>query len=376
MMQQMTFIPQERFERPLRWREDHYVPILKSLKGERDALKEAAAATWDRISPLIEATGRAGVDEPPARSGFPNLIEHLGPAIKAGRPFFLDFPQLDSNAKVNVGSTRRRTAVNVVEYIFDGCRKSGLTFIPVLSPRHDAGRSALVAAALKRDGRGLCLRMPIGGVVWENGIDSTIERLLKCVGARPAEVDLLLDLSYITSPPGFAATHIKRLIERLPGLDAWRSLVLAGTAIPPSASGIQEDGITGLPRHEWQLYRELRQLAPARIPTFADYAVQHPEPPAEGGGPGMRTNIRYTTEELLLFARGHSVLEDSRGQYRKLCQMLVSRPEFYGADYTWGDGIIARTATSSCEPSASQQQWRGAGTSHHLRIVAEAIAGL
>jgi hypothetical protein len=373
-MTQLRLLPAERFEHLLRWREGHYVPILKSLPGELRALAAASDATRDRLTPFIEATGKAGVKEPPASSTYPRLAERLAPAVRAGRPFFLDFRRLDSRAKVIVGQNGRKAAVGVIEHVFEHCRSLGLAFIPVLAPVHDAHRASRVRAAVERDGRGLCLRVPGAAAFWSDGFADSIRSLLASVGASCAQTDLLIDLAHIPSPPGFTDRHITRLVENVPNLDEWRSLIVAGTVTPATAAGWEEGGITELPRHEWLLYRNLRAVVPARVPTFGDYAIQHPDPPG-GGGPGMRANVRYTIEEFLLFARGHSILEHGLEQYRELCQMLMNRPEFSGADYTWGDRIIASTAAGSIGP-AGEPRWRAAGTSHHLRFVTEAVAAL
>ena len=88
----------------------------------------------------------------------------------------------------------------------------------------------------------------------------------------------------------------------------------------------------------------------------------------------MRGSVRYTTEDLVLFARGGSILEFGAEQYRDLCKMLIGRPEFAGADYSWGDRVINATAKSALRP-AGEPRWRAAGTSHHLQLVT-AIAGI
>jgi hypothetical protein len=58
-----------------------------------------------------------------------------------------------------------------------------------------------------------------------------------------------------------------------------------------------------------------------------------------------------------------------------LCKMLVGRSEFAGPDFSWGDRVIHHTANSSSRP-AGEPTWRGAATSHHLRLVVDAMAGL
>jgi hypothetical protein len=343
------------------------------MPGEIDALTHAAATTWERMTPLIEVTGDLDTGEPPERSTIPNLTNRLKPAITAGRPFFLDFPWMSSAAQVLVGPTGKRQPVNAVEHVYRGCRESGLSFIPVVGPHRDPARVGLVREALRTDGRGVCLRVPLGGVVWatERALADTMNELLGALNCKAESADLVVDLGYLGIEPGFDASHLLKQLNALPSLEAWRSLILLGTVIPETLAGLEEGGITEVPRHEWLLWKKLRELKPKRLPTFGDYGVQHPQPPA-GGGPGMRANIRYTTEKLVLFARGHSVLEHGSAQYGKLCEMLVGRPEFKGANYSWGDWCLdyyAKTGHSPGEP-----MWRGAGTSHHLRLATDGVA--
>src|SRR5260370_41117168 len=131
---------------------------------------------------------------------------------------------------------------------------------------------------------------------------------------------------------------------------------------------VQEGSIGRWPRREWDLWSALRTSGIVRLPTFGDYAIQHPRPPLEGdpSGPGQRANIRYTTDEVTLVPRGvGAVIQEGREQYRALCRQLGVQPEYAGRDFTWGDGLIADFADGSDEPGW-QNHWRGAGTSHHL----------
>src|SRR5205085_11885443 len=108
-----------------------------------------------------------------------------------------------------------------------------------------------------------------------------------------------------------------------------------------------------LPRREWELWRKLQTQQISRLPTFGDYAVQHPEPPAEGeeGGPGMRANIRYTLDDVTLVPRGHGPLQqEGAQQYRQLCREIVADAGYAGATYTWGDRKIAECAAGSGHP--------------------------
>jgi hypothetical protein len=210
--------------------------------------------------------------------------------------------------------------------------------------------------------------------VFEGGPGAEVERLRKKIALSPEETDVLLDLGYLGPTPGVTAAHLVRILDNVPNVTQWRSLVLSGTVIPSTAAGWEEWGISEIDRHEWRLWTEVITSVSKRQPSFGDYAVQHPEPP-DSGGPGMRGSVRYTTEDLVLFARGGSILEFGAEQYRDLCNMLIGRLEFAGADYSWGDRVIDATGKSALRP-AGEPRWRAAGTSHHLRLVTDSLRGL
>jgi hypothetical protein len=172
------------------------------------------------------------------------------------------------------------------------------------------------------------------------------------------------------------------MIDDLVAVGPWRNVVLLGTTMPRSlGGGIVEAGTVGrLARKEWLLWLALRQSGVSRLPTYGDYAVQHPEPPldvTEGQLPlGMRGAIRYTHETVTVIPRAKAPRhEEGREQYRQLCRVLVDQPEFAGRAYTWGDRQVAECADGSREPGW-EDHWRGAGTSHHLRFVVDQLAGL
>ena len=65
---------------------------------------------------------------------------------------------------------------------------------------------------------------------------------------------------------------------------------------PKPELSLKEGSVGKIDRREWEIFTQLREKSPYRLPAFGDYAVQHPQPPLDGGGPGMRANIRYTVK--------------------------------------------------------------------------------
>lgn len=199
-----------------------------------------------------------------------------------------------------------------------------------------------------------------------------LDRVMSTLGADTRGTDLVVDLEYIAPDPGFHAGDLQRFLEQLPGLLEWRSLILLGTVIPESLSQFEENRITPLLRHEWRLWEELRRVNAARVPTFGDYAIQHPKKP-RGRGRGMRANIRYSTPGTELIVLGRLLAEHGSEQYRALCAALMEHPEFRSSEYSWGDSQIARCAQGLDDPT-SQSGWRGVGISHHLQVAIEAVS--
>jgi hypothetical protein len=232
----------------------------------------------------------------------------------------------------------------------------------------------MVSDAVLEDGQGAALRyrflrsaVPAGKTRAEILID-----LLTRLTVDVSRSDLLLDLEYLDPDDILDAQAIARSIAEMEAVGPWRSVVILGSTIPKMLTCIEEGTVGSLERREWNLWTELGRCSLSRLPAFGDYVVQHPRPPS-GGGPGMRANIRYTTAAATLVARGEgSVLEEGSEQYRDLCKQLVSRTEYSGQAYSWGDGVIYDCATGAIEPG-SQSLWRGAGTSHHLRFVTDQI---
>ena len=222
--------------------------------------------------------------------------------------------------------------------------------------------------------RGVALRFPVFKVLPEasGGFRGTVKRTLERLDVAPESVDLLLDLEHLDGD--HPAGNIEPLLLELADMFDWRNRVLMGTSIPATLGCIPEGTVGFLPRREWQLWRTLAPVVGGRL-SFGDYCVQHPKPP-QTTGCGMRANIRYTTKDRVLVARGWGpVVQTGKDTYVHLCGKLADDARFAGESFSWGDKLIAQCARGEVEPDA-QGMWRGAGTSHHLAFVANQIAQL
>lgn len=372
---QLTLERPESF-RPVPLDTGHYVVALQSLSGEREALRRAAPETWASLTPLVQIVGPKQADPAPfKRTRVADWVKNIADCVQ-GHPCFLGTLRLKPNHEVETSAGIRP----VLSVIADCAHKRGLVFVPVLRLGDTKATRDQICDIALRESRGVALRVPVLGTVASDGRSrgTVVKEVLDKVQHSMEATDLLLDLGFLSDDFEVSAELLATTINELVAVGNWRSVVLLGSSMPRSLGGgvVNEGTIGRLPRHEWEIWCALRKLQLPRLPTYGDYAVQHPDPPEQDQqtGPGMRANIRYTLDHLTLVPRGVGPFtQEGKEGYRLLCRQIVQDGGFAGPDFSWGDRTIAECADGS-GPSGMQDVWRGAGTSHHLRHVVEQLA--
>lgn len=350
-----------------------YVPVIKNKAGELRALTKASPAVWERMTPVIELVGPRKPPLTYKQQRIDGWILRVKAAVKS-RPFFLDTVRLNASHPVD-GALGKQAALSAIH---ECANRRGLSVVPVLRVDREGMRAVdLVRDSAASGGRGGALRYSIlrAALPPSGSHTSVLAAALKRVDLDVARADVLIDLGYLAADDEVHPDDLKDALDEVLAVGKWRSVVLLGSSMPRMLGGIVTEGSLGeIPRREWTLWSALKAQHPSRLPTYGDFAIQNPAPPSdEGGGISMRANIRYTLGDRTLVVRGKGpVAQAGQEQYRELCQQLVSTPGFAGAAYTWGDDQISQCAAGTIEPGA-QDQWRGAGSSHHFRVVTEQI---
>lgn len=356
---------------PLPVDSSYYVAAVQSQKGERDALREASPETWERMVPLIHIVGGTEkATKPYPASTVSGWLKRIVEAV-GDHPVYLDVMRLDPLAQ----AMTTKGVVPVLEQIFVAARRRGLRFVPVVWVGESKKKHVdIVADAYASDGHGVALRYRFLKVALRPGQTrgKLLAEMLTNIGCGADDADLLLDMEYLDPDEDFDAPSIAAAIKEMESVGQWRSIVLLASSMPSALSCIEKGTLGSLRRQEWDLWTELAECGLPRLPTYGDYAVQHPRPPS-GGGPGMHGTIRYTTDTDTLIARTEGpVMIVGNDEYPELCTWLLARQEFCGRKYTWGDRTIDDCGKGRIAPG-SQGMWRGAGTSHHLRFVTDQI---
>jgi hypothetical protein len=369
-MVQLPLIRQDPFE-SLPTDSGHYVVALQNKPGELEALRQASLEVWERMTPLVHFVGQKHRGEPLNSSTIASWVAKAASAVGI-HPFYLDIVRLAPDFPVVTSKGR----VTVLESIYAAARKRRLRFVPVIWVGESSEtHCALVRDAALADGHGLAVRIrmrklvPPVGTTWS----AYLAELLSTVSGDVGNADLLVDLEHLDPDAELNVEDFAASLNDMLSVGRWRGVALLGTSMPATLSCINEGTVGSLPRREWDLWQQIAQSGVSRVPSYGDYAVQHPQPPRDDGGPGMRANIRYTSSNTTLIARGRgSVIQEGKAQYRLLCEQLVASAEFAGSTYSWGDRLIDECARGAMEPGA-QNVWRGAGTSHHFQFVTDQL---
>ena len=258
----------------------HYVAAVQNKPGELDALSHASAATWGHMTPLIEVLG----PKSPARSPFKServagWVRKLATSVGA-HPCFLDVLRLPETHP----TANRNGNKPVLTAIYDEARKRGMKFVPVLKLGSSEAVAALVRDCALCDGRGVALRYPLLGLALSEG--QTPQSVIKDALGSVQQVelsgaDLIIDLDFLSPDEELHAEDMAPAVRELMGVGPWRSVILLGTSMHSTlGGGIVDEGTLGrLPRREWNLWVALREAGIDQMPTYGDYAVQHPTPP-------------------------------------------------------------------------------------------------
>lgn len=359
-----------------------YVPILKSRLGELTALRHMAVELADFCTPLIElekADEDSATHEP---IGPTRPAAALRKVINRVRNHWN--PRFDLMIDAHAFPDTR--GGNPTLFVLEDCAEEFVGVIPVVWLSDEDRVLRAIGQEVRRSphNQPICIRM-IGtdlGTYYGPELPRRLEQIVSLVEMPARSVHLVIDLGVVGSEEAvhgcIRAAH--RVLLRLPRLQEWKSVTLAGGGFPNDLSGIVPGKFVYLDRWEVACWREVRQLLGegTRCPSFGDYTIAYP---LQSSGVSFRPapQIRYTVEDAWLVRKGSR--SDPRGcaQFLDICSEIVSRAAFT-PELTWGDEqIVARAQYGPVDPVpagapvGNGRLWRAIGTSHHIGFVAHRI---
>ena len=206
----------------------------------------------------------------------------------------------------------------------------------------------------------------------------TLDRIATALRLGTDELHLVFDEGYVRK----LETHrVDALVDNITGLanrNEYASVAVLAGSTPRKRGGYE----THLRRRvEVELWKAVREASGERI-RYGDYGVVHPDPQKSSkGGRIPNPYIYYTVPGATLYIarknperKGNSVPPGSTERYfLKVADELVHRPEFAGADFSWGDRNLYTCRKRPNPQVGSASRWIAFATSHHAVHVSRSL---
>ncbi|MCG8918411.1 beta family protein [Actinokineospora sp. PR83] len=347
---------------------------LKSKVGELEAIGHLPAGDSPRARVLLELTDRVRVTD--RAKVFPALVEAAASMAAAGEPLWVD------GHLVGADGPLARQPGGVLQFLDREVEdRLGLwgedrpALIPVV--RDHASPEELRTVALLREHRSRDVVVRIGQNAPIAELAGRLRDITRRIGDQSGALHAVIDLGFLDPPS-------RERVDRVAGLAEWLvarfgpgSTTLLAGSIPASRSGyattVRERPEAAL----WQVVNDRVEIG------YGDYGVAHPVAQPLSGSVATIPNpyLFYTVPGRTLALRRQVPKADRLSQsnalgraFTDIAEELVSRSDFAGSHYSWGDEQLDRCRTSDGRGFGSATRWVEIATSHHLAHLARRSA--
>ncbi len=347
-----------------------YVPIIKSKRGEFSALRLLHEDIKAQIRPFMDVLppNRFASTPKTLAEQLTWITDHIAAAWRGS----LWVDTFDVGPAIISG---RQVAI---EFICRALRTRDLVPVPVTGFQREAAHDQAVARLLSEADTGVCLRLEEEDLLLPAKLPTLLDGKMKLLNVAPPSIDLLIDLRYLgTEPTATRVQMLLRAFQSLQNLDAWRSIILAGSSMPNSLEGVCDRGSHGyLDRLESDIWLAIQSSALKRVPTFGDYTTVPPlyaEMDTRTIAKHLGPNVKYTLDGRWYVSRGHSFQKSGSAQYFSIAREIASLREFRGPTASLGDCFIADRARGGTT-CGNPEQWVTASVNSHITWQARWLA--
>ena len=345
---------------------NHYVPVLKVKRGEKNALASIAPRLRRHVTPLLEIVERKGSVDPP-----PTVTKHLSTSFHDLALSLHGYTRclLDVHEIAPDGPGAAAEA-------FSRASHAGISFTPVTG----ISRTADVASAVSYSGtQGIAVRLT--REEFETGrLAAELASFLSANALIPNQVDLIVDLGPVQELVTAGVIALTQaFLADVPNKGLWRTLTVTGSAFPSSMGMVNRNSSRRVERSEWLAWRDglhSQRGQLERLPTFSDCAIQHPAGVEGFDFRYMQSSatIRYTSAQdwLLVKGVGTNVISTTI-QFPQLATQLVYghlQSDFKGTGHCRACQL-AKDSADGVPKLGSPEVWRKIGTIHHITTVVQ-----
>ncbi|SCX47621.1 beta family protein [Variovorax sp. EL159] len=360
-----------------------YIPFLKALDAEKEALENLKPEAWSKIIPLFDIPRMPGesfwpkylsTSLTPKKTMIDMALKRIA-SVCAGRMAMVDSYHWRGDSSVETGE-------HIYSYLINQLNGRGVIPVPVIGYDRwsEEGYKAAVGVIDYSRLPLTCLRLDYSAI--EDSLEPDLLRenvndILDHIGLEPSSCAVLIDYGDVYSKGVPEITEsIAAVVAALEDF-GFKFFCSSASSLPPTVDkAIRQQNSQGqFRRKEMAAWKMLSTSTLGRRNTiiYGDYAIRGPH--SNEGIPNKNSNgkIRYTISEHFFIARGHSVSEgDKFSQFYGLAQHIVDSNYYLEPSYSWGDAQIEK-ATQGLTPK-QHAFWIAVDTNHHMTFVPQEIS--
>lgn len=358
-----------------------YVPILKTKKGEIDALSKLDTIKANRILPVFELPAFSRSIREAKRfqhqvsptAAYLNELAEMISSVRRKKRCFVDIRAWAPNTTIENGE-------HIINYTYNRLAHLEVKVDPIINydfwddPEY---RQAFLSLTLSNDSM-LCIRLESDAL--EDMDDPAyfldrLEDIIYSVGVAVEKCSVLIDFRDVTRS---SVVDIQESVEKVLEVLARLSIsyvVMAGCSLSPNvANSVAEINSSGIVlRKEMIAWKAIKGAKPGLRLVFGDYGIRNPNVEEDIIAPHANGKIRYTISNKYFVIRGHSIQYFDKGkQCHRLAKELVESPHYMEENFSWGDEYIKKCSNFEVGPGNSTT-WISVDTNHHITSVVNEV---
>ncbi len=337
-----------------------YVPILRWKAGEKNCLENLSLDVSKQIIPFVEvSTLTDSPNDEAAERKLSKLISSFN-ASWENKPFYLYLSDDWYSAADDPED---------ISAIYEDFYKS-INHSKAI-PAFDITDEINISNAMNlTTTNGICLR--INGNNFES-LTQSLKDYAKNSWITPQTTDLLIDLKYIDEEIYPKKAVLTTAISDIPNISDYRHIIIASCSFPKDISTLRSDVVNEFKRHETAIHRISLDLQSkfAFNYVYADYGSMNLNEVTFAPYMAPNFKIKYSTPDKYLIIKGLSLKKGGLELANVVagCKLIVNRPQFSGANFSYGDKIIAETANGTHTKGGNLTNWVGYSFNHHITLI-------
>lgn len=352
---------------PIIW---NYMPILKWKQGEQIALRHLTEVQWKGVIPLLKLQPiDSAPDSVAIRNALPsyldNVIDQINKNIPENHPVFID------TEYVSLGYQKQLSLLlRICNYLQ---QKLGHRIAPVIpSPLLESlATITTVRSAYLKSLDDVLVSCRTDQIALAQIAPAIVA--MSAYGIKKQKVHLLIDqYSIVGSDHNHCFASVKPFLDS--GIaTGCASVTIGGGSFPINLMGLKQ-GLTDIPRVEWNVWLLLQKSGDYEGLRYADYTVTNPAPQPDVDPTQVNPSvaIRYAADQFWRLFKAKGFKKGPPDQYRNLCKLLTSDTVYSGYNFSYGDGQYAKAATGKVG-NGNPSSWRKDATNHHIALTASSL---